>query len=214
MTGFRSFQPQIPSRGCPEAMTGCKQGDGNISIGIGISEGSIPPPTDIEVRVLARTLSGHDRFRDYGVPVYIDEDDERVIRSLATVTIPAGSMTKLSPQSVDPICWKNDYLVTGDSEVEIVIVGGVGYRVNPNRNSLRFTIVEDDDCANPGEHTVYVPIGGNMNNTCVCITKDKVIANYGETESYLKSSRHWRTDSTNYCPESPYQGWEGLSGSG
>ena len=205
------------SNGCPEAMTGCMQVDQNISIGIGIIEGGIRPPTDIEVRVLAVTRSGHDRFRDYGVPIYIDETDTRTIRSSATVTIPAGSDTKLSPQSTDPICWKNDNLDTGDSEVEIVIVGGVGYRVNPNRNSLRFTIVEDDDCANPGERTVYVPIGGNMNNTCVCRTQTVAEGLYPDqraarqasgaewspsVKDYLRST----ADHSNYCPESPYQG--------
>ncbi len=207
------------SNGCPEAMTGCMQVEGNISIGIGIIEGSIAPPTDIEVRVLAVTRSGHDRFRDYGVPIYIDEMDERVIRSSATVTIPAGDTTKLSPQSVDPICWRNDHLDTGDSEVEIVIVGGVGYRVNPTRNSLRFTILEDDDCANPGNRTVYVPIGGNMNNTCVCRTRAVAAELYpGSVEGVahriddyyvtINGNRSLRSsnDQSNYCPESPYQG--------
>ena len=212
------------SDGCPEQGDGtagfCVQGVGNnISIGIGISEGSIAPPTDLTVRVLALTRSGHDRFRDYGVPVYIDETDTRTIRSLATVTIPAGSDSKLSPQSVDPICWKNDHLDTGDSEVEIVIVGGTGYRVNPAANSLSFTIREDDHCESPGNRTVYVPIGGNMNNTCVCRTRAVAARLYpgsvsGITHTIddyyvtINGNRSLRssTDRSNYCPESPYQG--------
>ena len=212
------------SDGCPEAMTGCRQVEGNISIGIGISDGSIAPPTDIEVRVLAWTRSGHDRFRDYGVPIYIDETDTRVIRSSATVTIPAGSTSKLSPQTMDPICWRNDFLDTGDSEVEIVIVGGNNYRVDPLRNSLVFTIKEDDDCANPGNRTVYVPIGGNMNNTCVCRTRAVAAQLYPGSvqqadgsdwthtvDDYyvtINGNRSLRSsnDQSNYCPESPYQG--------
>ncbi|MCY4226604.1 MAG: hypothetical protein OXF20_02710 [Gammaproteobacteria bacterium] len=216
------------SDGCPEAGDGtdmfCTQAGQNISIGIGISEGSIAPPTDLTVRVLALTRSGHDRFRDYGVPVYIDETDTRTIRSLATVTIPAGSDSKLSPQSMDPICWKNDHLDTGDSEVEIVIVGGTGYRVNPARNSLSFTIREDDHCESPGNRTVYVPIGGNMNNTCVCRTRAVAarlypgsvkqadgqdwthsLADYYVTINGNRSLRS-STDYSRYCLQSPYQG--------
>ncbi|MCY4313930.1 MAG: hypothetical protein OXD44_09630, partial [Gammaproteobacteria bacterium] len=56
------------SGGCPEQGDGdgtagfCLQTGQNISIGIGISEGSIAPRTDLTVRVLALTRSGHDRF--------------------------------------------------------------------------------------------------------------------------------------------------------
>ncbi len=216
------------SDGCPEAMTGCLQVDQNISIGVGVGHRMWTAPTDIEVRVLARTRSGHDRFRDYGVPIYIDEtgdtDSTQPIRSSATVTIPAGSDTLLSPQTMDPICWRNDHLDTGDSEVEIFIVGGAGYRVDPTRNSLRFTIKEDDDCANPGNRTVYVPIGGNMNNTCVCRTRavaaelypgsvkqaDGQDWNHTVDDYYvtINGNRSLRSsnDQSNYCPESPYQG--------
>jgi len=211
------------SNGCPEEGDGtasfCTQGGQNISIGVGISEGSITPPTDLEVRVLALTRTGHNRLRDYGVPIYMDETDTRTIRSLATVTIPAGSDTKLSPQSSDPICWRNDHLDTGDSVVEIVIVNGAGYRVNPTQNSLTFTIREDDDCANPGNRTVYVPIGGNMNNTCVCRTRQVAAQLYpgsvtGITHTIddyyvtINGNRSLRssTDRSNYCLQSPYQG--------
>ncbi len=212
------------SDGCPEAMTGCRQVDQNISIGVGVGHRMWTAPTDLEVRVLAWTRSGHDRFRDYGVPIYIDETDTRTIRSSATVTIPAGSDTLLSPQTMDPICWRNDHLDTGDSVVEIVIVGGAGYRVDPTRNSLRFTIKEDDDCANPGNRTVYVPIGGNMNNTCVCRTRavaaelypgsvkqaDGQDWNHTVDDYYvtINGNRSLRSsnDQSNYCPESPYQG--------
>ncbi len=188
-------------------------------MGVGVSDGSIAPPRDLEVRVLALTRAGHDRLRDYGVPVYMDETDTRTIRSLATVTLPARSREKLSPQSLDPICWRNDHLDTGDSVVEIVIVNGAGYRVSPTQNSITFTIKEDDDCANPGNRTVYVPIGGNMNNTCVCRTRAVAASLYpgsvtGITHTIddyyvsINGNRSLRssTDRSNYCPESPYQG--------
>ena len=171
-----------------------------------------PAPTqDTEVRVIALTRSGHRRFYDYGVDVYLDDPNDP-IRSSTTVTITAGDSSYSGLQTADPICWADDHLVTGDSEVEVVIVGGAGYQVNPAANSFTVTITEDDDCANPGDHRVYVPIGGNMNNTCVCITKAKFIADSGESESYLKTAHKWRTYSTKYCPESPYQGPDDLDG--
>ncbi len=187
--------------------------------------GVMPGPTsDLTVRLIALTRSGHRRLYDYGVPVYLDEDDTRTIRSSTTVTIPAGSTSFHPAQSQDPICWKNDHLDTGDSVVEVVMVGGAGYRVNPVGNSVTFTIEEDDDCANPGNETVYVPIGGNMNNTCVCRTRqvaaelypgsvqqadgsdwDHSIDDYYVTINGNRSLRSSR-DTSNYCPESPYQG--------
>ncbi|MCY4304152.1 MAG: hypothetical protein OXC62_05140 [Aestuariivita sp.] len=169
-----------------------------------------PAPTqNTEVRVLTVTRSGHRRFYDYGVDVYMD-DPADPIRSSTTVTINAGNSSYAGLQTNNPVCWADDHLVTGDSEIEVVIVGGAGYQVNPAANSFTVTITEDDDCANPGDHTVYVPIGGNMNNTCKCITKAKFIADSGESESYLKSAHKWRTYSTNYCAESPYQGPDDL----
>ena len=220
-----AFDANDCSDGCPEAGTldqTCAAR--NLNIGVGVSDTSITARTDTEVRLIALTRSGHNRLRDYGVPIYIDETDTRTIRSLTTVTIPAYSRIKRGAQSMDPICWKNDYLDTGDSEVEIVIVGGSGYRVSPNNNSFTFTIVEDDDCANPGDNTVYVPIGGNMNNTCVCRTRavaaelypgsvqqadgqdwDHTVDDYYVTINGNRSLRS-SNDQSNYCPESPYQG--------
>ena len=220
--GMSGFTANQCAGGCPEQNTACTQA--NINIGVGVGFGNLTPRTDLEVRLLALTRSGHNRFRDYGVPVYVDEDDSRVIRSLTTVTIPAGSDSNHGVQISDPICWRNDHLVTGDSEVEIVIVGGAGYRVDPSRNGLVFTIVEDDDCANPGSDTLYVPMGGNMNNTCVCRTRavaaelypgsvkqadgqdwDHTVDDYYVTINGNRSLRS-SNDQSRYCPESPYQG--------
>jgi len=33
-------------------------------------------------------------------------------------------------------------------------------------------MTEDDDCANPGDHALYKPIGGNPNNICECRTRE------------------------------------------
>ena len=182
---------------------GCNEDDraaclvANLSMSVGVGyDGNMTSPTPLNVRVLAWTRSGHDRLRDYGVPVWIDEnrspDDQR---SLTTVPVPANDQTMYSVQttgSPGPLCWKDDHLVTGDSEVEIFIVGGSGYWVNPASNSVRFTIKEDDDCTMPGDDLLYKPINGNLNNTCLCATEAKAME-YG-----LKPHK--------MCPDSPWRG--------
>ncbi|MCY4185618.1 MAG: hypothetical protein OXD45_09935 [Rhodobacteraceae bacterium] len=92
--GMSGFTANQCAGGCPEQNTACTQA--NINIGVGVGFGNLTPRTDLEVRLLALTRSGHNRFRDYGVPVYVDEDDSRVIRSLTTVTIPAGQWCSLN----------------------------------------------------------------------------------------------------------------------
>ena len=181
------------ANGCNEDdQAACLATNLGLSAGVGY-EGNMTSPTALDVRVLARTRSGHDRFRDYGVPVWINGDDDRTIRSLTTVTIPANSREMRAVQthgSPGPLCWKDDYLVTGDSEVEVFIVGGSGYWVNPASNSVRFTIKENDDCTMPGNDLLYKPINGN--NTCLCATEAKA------KEYDLKPHK--------MCPDSPWRG--------
>ena len=47
-----------------------------------------------------------------------------------------------------------------------------------------------------------------MNDSCLCMSKSSVVAAGmadRESESYAATALKWRTDSTDYCPESPYQ---------
>ena len=182
------------SDGCNEDdQAACARTNLNMAVGVGF-DGNMTSPTALDVRVLARTRSGHDRLRDYGVPIFIDEDDPRTIRSLTTVNIPANTRVLRSVQrsgSPGPLCWKDDYLVTGDSEVEVFIVGGSGYWVNP-ASRVRFTIKEDDDCTRPGDDLLYKPINGNFNRMCLCATAAKA------KEYDLKPHK--------MCPESPWRG--------
>ncbi|MCY4196175.1 MAG: hypothetical protein OXD33_04540 [Rhodobacteraceae bacterium] len=122
------------------------------------------------------------------------------------------------------ICWPDDTLVTGESVVEVALLGGAGYRVDPGMNRGTITITEDDDCANPGAHTLDMPIGGNLNTTCVCRTRavaaelypglvqlangnpwDHTVDDYYVTINGNRALRS-STDSSNSCPESPDQG--------
>ena len=91
-------------------------------------------------------------------------------------------------------------------------------------NSGTITITEDDDCASPDDRTLYMPIGGNMNNTCVCRTRavaaalhpgsvkqadgedwDHRLDDYYVTINGNLSLRS-STDYSRYCLQSPYQG--------
>lgn len=196
---------------CPEQMTGCP---GQINVAV-----TPAPRADLTMRLLAFARSGYRRLYDYGVDVYMDETDIRVIRSSTTVTIPAGSMVFHPAQSANPICWRNDHIDSGDSEIEFVIVNGAGYRVDTAQNSLVINVTENDDCSNPGNRTVYVPVGGNLNNMCVCQTREVAVKLYpgsvrGITNDaddlyvMINGNRSLLSgkDSSNYCLESPYQG--------
>ena len=183
------------ANGCNEDdQAACLQTNLAIAVGVGF-DGNMTSPTALNVRVLARTRSGHDRFRDYGVPVWINGDDPRTINSLTAVPVPANDQTMYPAQtngSPGPLCWKDDYLVTGDSEVEVFIVGGSGYWVNPASNSIRFTIKEDDVCATPGENLLYKPMNGSLNDMCLCATEMKAM------ELNLKPHE--------MCSDSPWKG--------
>ncbi|MCY4238784.1 MAG: hypothetical protein OXC93_10600, partial [Rhodospirillaceae bacterium] len=88
-----------------------------------------------------------------------------------------------------------------------------GFTIDRNRDSARAFIRGNDSCASPdgnelNDGVVYRFRNGNMNDSCVCMSKSSVVAAGiadGETESYATTALKWRTDSTDYCPESPYQ---------
>ncbi len=180
-----------------------------------------------EVRVVAYTQSGHNRLYDYNVPVYVEPNSQHYARSSHTDNYSFDGVNWLNVGTRDDetaICWQDDTLATGDSVVEVFLVNGSGYRVNPNMNRGTFTITDDDVCGTPSSimdagGTLYMPMGGNMNRTCVCRTRRSAATLYpGSVPSIthniddyyvtingnrsLRSSR----DQSNYCPESPYQG--------
>ena len=110
--------------------------------------------------------------------------------------------------------------------IQVRLISVAGFAVNQNASSVNFTITDRDDCTNPdrdvdGESSNLCaermsnglvmrpgPRGSLGSGKCVCTTKSTVVLGgiaQGETESYATTALNWRTDSTNYCPESPYQ---------
>ncbi len=85
-----------------------------------------------------------------------------------------------------------------------------GFTIDRNRARIDTFIRSNDICDEPealapNEGIVYQRVGGR---TCTCTTKSTIVLGgiaEGETESYATSALNWRTDSTNYCPNSPYQ---------
>ncbi len=85
---------------------------------------------------------------------------------------------------------------------------GTGYTVNPNMRQVEFTISDDgNDICNFQEGLrmnggfVYKAINGDIGNTCVCQAEKPVWAG-----RIVNGVQFGLTDSTNYCPDSPYKG--------
>ena len=88
-----------------------------------------------------------------------------------------------------------------------------GFTIDRSQDSATATIRGNDSCAHPDDNSenggvVYKFRNGNMNDSCVCTTQAEALKAYGTgpTATYLKSSSKWRTDSTDYCESSPFQG--------
>ena len=88
-----------------------------------------------------------------------------------------------------------------------------GFTIDRGRDSATAYVRGDDRCHQPDGNAlnggvVYKFRNGNMNDSCVCRSKSSVVAAGiadGETESYATTALKWRTDSTDYCSDSPYQ---------
>ncbi|MCY4200370.1 MAG: hypothetical protein OXF31_11290 [Gammaproteobacteria bacterium] len=109
--------------------------------------------------------------------------------------------------------------IPNNTEVRYLVSTKQGYNHFRNHgvavflSSAEAFIRGNDLCQLPGanaanNNVVYRFRNGNMNDSCVCMSKSSVVAAGiadGESESYATTALNWRTDSTDYCPESPYQ---------
>ncbi|MCY4337682.1 MAG: hypothetical protein OXD47_02665, partial [Gammaproteobacteria bacterium] len=181
--------------------------------------------SNTEFRILLRHVSGYNYFRNHGVEAFL-EPGERLnefSRTLQTHTVSVGQTTLSRGFG---FCWPNDIIDStfAESRFELMLISTPGYDTNSVR---RFGITEDDNCSRPQSTRggiVKLAQGGNLNNTCVCASKSLVEvtphdgytplesdglndppAAYGDIPTYGESSLKWTTDSTNYCPESPYR---------
>ncbi len=72
------------------------------------------------------------------------------------------------------ICWADDNLDTGDTEVMLVIANGPGYTVDPANSRHTFTIRDNDDCRDPAATPGGVVYRMNGSSTCICATESRV----------------------------------------
>ena len=219
------------------------------SDGIQIAVGQANPATRFttagEAKVLAIVLSGHNRFADrYGGkflkkadgPGLIAAKNDKIASS-GSVRWSAGMTGNTQPRTPQgrAICWGDDNLDTGDTEVMLVIANGPGYTVDPGAARHTFTIKDNDDCTNPAATpggVVYKM--DSSGRTCICATKsrvsdvrqalDRTIPTPGDDGRYgtdddgtrdapapsagflSRLAAQFHDPSYLYCDESPYKG--------
>ncbi len=229
--------------------------DGNCvlgnSDGISISVGQADPNTRfasaVSARVIAIVRSGHNRFEDRHGGKFLNKADgtglihekNARIAGSGTVSWSAGSSFYMQPQNSQgrAICWGDDNLDTGDTEVELVIANGPGYTVDPGASRHTFTIRDNDDCANPAATPGGVVYKINGGSSCICATEsqhssvrralDRTIPTPGDDGRYgtdddgttdapaprpgffKQLAAQFHDPSYLYCAESPYKGLPG-----
>ncbi len=184
------------------------------------SSGTIPSGTTVRVNV--RTLSGYRYyFRNHGSPALLSGASSLADFKSNVITFQTGQ-TGQFVYFQNELSFPNDRIDSGtvgesDTVIQVVLMSVDGFVVDRNDDTANLTIRDRDDCTNPAENRygdnggiVYRPgPGGSLaSGLCVCTTKSTVVLGgmaSGETESYATTALKWRTDSTKYCPESPYQ---------
>ncbi len=134
----------------------------------------------VSVNIFAHTVSGHDRFRDYGVPAYIEQGSNTVYRqrSQARYTNNNTNWAELNSSlfsGAGSPCFADDLLITGNSVVRVFLMPGTGYTINPNMRSVDITVRDtpNEKCASPnnapgGKYYMPHPQGGLAWGVCTC----------------------------------------------
>ncbi len=193
----------------------CNANSGGLPVEIQASSGA----QGVTVNLMAFHVSGYNRLYDRNVPVHLtpNQDASNVYRSQTSITYTGNStawwrLNAFSSDNTASLCFPNDRLITGESTIRVVIMGGSGYTINPNMSAVDIRVNDDasDDCTSMGG---IMTNGGRIYNWedggCICANQSLVVQNGiadGENESYATSALFWRTDSTNYCSDSPYKG--------
>ena len=158
-----------------------------IQIAVGQANPDTPFASAVSARVIAIVQSGPNRFEDrHGGRFLKKADDDggwiaeknASIAGSGLVTWQAGARFNTLPGIPQgrAICWGDDNLDTGDTEVMLVIANGPGYTVDPAASTHTFTIRDNDDCRNPAATpggVVYKFRNGNSGSTCICATESR-----------------------------------------
>jgi len=206
----------------------CTASNHQISVGpVGNKDGALLA-RPVTVNVVAITTAGPDRFADrHGGRFLRTADGSLIAPKNASIKGSATLQITRNWNYQTGLCWADDSLDTGDSQVMVVIANGPGYTVHPERGRIEFTITDNDDCASPGTAT-----GGVVwkESGCRCATQsthDSVrrlsrrttVLNAGEDdertvtppeETWRQTLRnlaaHFSDPSYLYCADSPWKG--------
>ncbi len=131
----------------------------------------------MSVNLIAFTVDGPDRLRNYGVPAYLAVDSAAIrSRSQFSQTI-STSWTPVT--GGNRICIGNDKIQQIPSTIRVLLLPGAGYRVDPQRRSIDVNVVDLDSCATPddwpkNEGVVYQFNGSNGAwGTCTCAAQSQ-----------------------------------------
>ncbi len=140
----------------------------------------------VTVNVMAHTVSGYDRFRNLGVPVYLNESGLYQygvyrLRTAATYTTNSTDWMDLNSFSNNrgSPCFKNDNLITGPSVIRVVLLRGTGYTINPQMRMVEVNIRDEHGEQFCGQVTAgqdrYMPHpqGGMAWGVCTCAAKSR-----------------------------------------
>ncbi len=181
----------------------------------------------VRLNLMAVTVSGPDRLRDYGVPAYQASGSAEInTRTTFQASLRTSYRIRLAP-SGQLICWGDDKIQSDASVIRVMLMPGSGYMIDPNKRWVDYTIFDMDNCSDPAGRTQNGGIVYQFNSsggawgTCTCAEESYAVrslrarrgvgedpgqfANEEALQSYASAAASWMTDSTNYCPESPHQ---------
>ncbi|MCY4282054.1 MAG: hypothetical protein OXE03_03920, partial [Gammaproteobacteria bacterium] len=159
-------------------------------------------------------------FRNHGVQVFLG--DGATLNDIPSNVITANTATAGTSVLLPGLCVADDRIdprpdgnTDGNTSsiITIRLMSVAGFTIDRNRASAQAFIRGNDSCHQPDRNAlnggiVYKFRNGNMNDSCVCMSKSSVVVAGiadGESESYATTALKWRTDSTDYCMDSPYQ---------
>ena len=174
-------------------------------------------PAGTQVTYVVRTVEGHDIFRNHGVQVLLAKGS--MLSELKGNVITAATTERGTNVYLPGLCWA-DNRIDGSrgsgssgqyySVIEIQLVSVSDFSIDFASSRARYAIPDEDYCTRPDFLTQNQGKVFQIRNgrTCTCTRKSTIVMQgigSGETESYATSALNWRIDSTNYCPDSPYQ---------
>ncbi len=138
----------------------------------------------VTVNLMAHHLSGPTRLRSLNVPAYRVDGPNAIGTNDDGIRTTSQFTHRLSTRWTQvewnqTICWGNDRISQEPGVIRVLLMPGVGYRVDPGRRWIDITIADMDNCAAPGDRTenggvVYQFNGsGGAWGVCTCAAESR-----------------------------------------